>query len=79
MLVEVAVSSLHYDRTRKLALYARSGIPQYWLVDVAAGVVEVYRLDAPGTYGEPERLTGDDAVTIDALPGVSVTVTEILG
>ena len=34
LLVEVADSSLAYDRGRKLALYARHGVPEVWIVDL---------------------------------------------
>jgi hypothetical protein len=37
LVVEVAASSLDYDRTVKLALYARSEIPEVWIVNLAAG------------------------------------------
>ena len=42
MLIEVADSSLAYDRSTKLRLCAEAGIPEYWVVDCAAEAVEVY-------------------------------------
>ena len=42
LVVEVADSSLEYDRTKKLALYAAAGIPVYWIVNLIDRVVEVY-------------------------------------
>ena len=39
LLVEVAESSIRYDRGRKLAAYARAGIPEYWIVDLAPATV----------------------------------------
>ena len=47
--VEVANTSLDYDRKVKLALYARSGIPEVWIVNLAANEVEVYRSPSPTT------------------------------
>ncbi|MBI3801267.1 MAG: Uma2 family endonuclease [Deltaproteobacteria bacterium] len=41
LLIEVADASLRQDRQRKARLYARSGIPQYWVVDLARRRVEV--------------------------------------
>lgn len=41
--VEVADSSLAGDRERKGSLYARAGLPDYWLVNLVDGVLEVYR------------------------------------
>lgn len=46
--VEVSVSSLGYDRRTKAALYARHGIPEYWIVNVPGRTVEVRR----GPVGE---------------------------
>ncbi len=42
LLVEVAVSSHKVDRSTKAKLYARAGMPQYWVVDVPARCIEVY-------------------------------------
>ena len=47
LVVEVAESSLRFDRKRKLGLYARSGIPEYWIVNLKHGRLEVYRDPAP--------------------------------
>ena len=46
LLIEVADTSLRYDRTVKLRLYAEAGIPEYWVVDCDAESVEIHR--APG-------------------------------
>ncbi len=43
LLVEVADSSLRYDREVKLPLYARMGIPELWIVDVQRRLLEAYR------------------------------------
>jgi len=52
--VEVAESSLGHDRERKGSLYARAGLADYWVVNLAGRVVEVYRepvADASATFG----------------------------
>lgn len=43
LVVEVAESSLARDRGRKGRLYARAGIPDYWIVNLTDGVLELYR------------------------------------
>ena len=43
LVIEVADSSLKFDRTEKMSLYARAKIPEYWIVNVADRVLEVYR------------------------------------
>ncbi len=47
LVVEVADSSLRYDRTEKMPRYAGAGIPEAWLVDVAGGAVIVSTSPAP--------------------------------
>ena len=52
---EVADSSITYDRTVKLGVYARAGIGEYWIVDLKRGVLEAYR--RPGAEGFGEVVT----------------------
>ncbi len=47
LVVEVADSTLAYDRTRKGSLYARAGIADYWIVNLADRRLEIYRDPAP--------------------------------
>ena len=54
LVIEVAVSSLSYDRKQKASLYAKAGIKDYWIVNVEDELLEVYRrpiADANGEYG----------------------------
>jgi Uma2 family endonuclease len=77
MLIEVADSSLAYDRSTKLHLYAEAGIPEYWVVDCAAEAVDVYRSPGPEGYGEVSRAAGAATITPEAFPDVALTTTEI--
>jgi Uma2 family endonuclease len=43
LVVEVAKASLRLDRSRKARVYARAGVPDYWIVNLVTGVLEVYR------------------------------------
>jgi Uma2 family endonuclease len=76
LLIEVAESSLSYDRSTKLRLYAEAGVPEYWVVDVAAESVEVHRAPDAGGYRELARLTGA-SVSLLAFPDVSLTLAEV--
>ncbi len=54
MIVEVADSSLAYDRTVKHSLYARARIADYWIVNLVDRQLEIYRqpmADADAKYG----------------------------
>jgi Uma2 family endonuclease len=75
--VEVANTSLDYDRKVKLALYARSGIPEVWIVDLTAGEVEVYQSPLDDSYTSVTRAGRSDTLTIGAIPGTLIPVAEI--
>jgi Uma2 family endonuclease len=51
LVIEVSRTSFHFDRTVKAPLYARAGVPEYWLVDLSARRVVVLR--------DPDRDTGE--------------------
>ncbi|GIW50689.1 MAG: hypothetical protein KatS3mg081_0044 [Gemmatimonadales bacterium] len=48
LVVEVAETSADYDREVKIPLYARAGIPEVWLVDLAGAQIETFRQPAQG-------------------------------
>jgi Uma2 family endonuclease len=52
LLVEVAHSSLDYDRLTKLPRYAAAGIDEVWIINLIAGEIEVYRYRAGDRYRE---------------------------
>ena len=79
LLIEVADSSLSYDRDLKLPLYARAGIPEVWLIVLMNQGVEVYRAPSEDGYGEKRTARRGDVLTAVNLPGVSIDVAEILG
>lgn len=77
--IEVADSRVSYDRTVKLALYARKHIRELWLVDIPAEVVDVYRRPTAAGYREHHRLERGRRIAPLAFPRLSVRVNEILG
>lgn len=79
LVIEVADSSLEFDRTVKLSLYAEAGIPEYWIVNVLDNEVEVHRqprLD--GSYASAAELKPGDTLEALAFPGLKISVNEIL-
>jgi Uma2 family endonuclease len=79
LLVEIADSSVEYDRRIKAPLYARHEIREYWLLDLPAKVLEVYRQPGPDGYGNVRRLRRGDSVAPEALPDVVFAVSDLLG
>jgi Uma2 family endonuclease len=68
-----------HDRTLKSPLYARYGIPEVWLVDLAREAIEVHRQPSTQGYSEVRRLGRGQRVSVQALPEVDLAVDEILG
>jgi len=77
LLIEVADTSLRYDRSTKLRVYAEAGIPEYWVVDCAAESVEVHREPRADGYEQVRRVTRPGSVSLLALPDVVLTIAEI--
>lgn len=79
LVIEVADSSLHYDRAEKVPRYARAGIPEVWLVDVAAGCIDVHTGAAPDGYRRRRTLECGATLTATTVPTLHVPVDEIVG
>jgi Uma2 family endonuclease len=79
LVVEVADSSLAIDRGRKRRMYARAGIAEYWIVDLAADRLEVYRDPLRARYRSVALLGLEDTVRPLFAPDLSVAVSIILG
>ncbi|HEX9581196.1 MAG TPA: Uma2 family endonuclease [Gemmatimonadales bacterium] len=79
LLIEVADSSVDYDRDVKVPLYARAGIPEVWLCDLPGDGLEVYREPTAEGYRDVRRLGRGDTVTALRLPAVSLAVADVLG
>lgn len=78
LLIEVADSSLEYDRTVKLSLYAEAGVCEYWIANLNDECVEVYRDPQPnGTYADDRVTKLGQTLSIAKLPGVSVAVDDV--
>ena len=83
--VEVAESSLGLDRQRKGSLYARAGLPDYWVLNLVDRVLEVYREPVSDSaslfgwrYARSEVFDASARVTPLATPGSSIPVSQLL-
>ena len=76
---EVSLTSLRFDRKVKGRIYARAGIAEYWIVNVNAGRVEVFRDPDPvaGAYRTALEVGPEDTLVSSAVPGLSVSVAAI--
>lgn len=79
LIVEVAETSLRYDREVKIPLYARAGIPEVWLVDIAGKTLWIYR-DPKGDRYRDLAPAGDLAhLLVRAMPDTAVDLTGVFG
>jgi Uma2 family endonuclease len=79
LVVEVSDSSLDDDRNIMRPLYAESGIQEFWIANLRDNCLEVYRGPRPdGTYQEARVLVRGQNTDIAALPGLVVSVDEVL-
>jgi Uma2 family endonuclease len=79
LIVEVAATSLRFDRETKLPLYARHGIPEMWLVDLGSRRLSRHRFPQHGSYtlvDEPDLAT---ALEVSALSGTVVDLQRLFG
>ena len=78
LVVEVADTSFDYDRERKKRLYARRRIPEYWIVNLNDGCLEVNREPAGDRYQTETVLRPGDTVSPSACAGAAIPVGELL-
>jgi Uma2 family endonuclease len=85
LIVEVSESSLAFDRDHKGSVYARAGIPDYWIVNLVDSVLEVYREPVPdpaapfgARYGRREVLDPEQHVSPLAAPHARIQVRAFL-
>jgi Uma2 family endonuclease len=78
LVIEVAASSQDKDRGPKGELYARAGVPEYWIVDVRKRRVECYRLPVDGRYAEASLHVAGETLSPTEFPDVQVELARIL-
>jgi Uma2 family endonuclease len=84
LIVEVADTTLAYDRDHKGSLYARAGVSDYWIINLVDGQLEVYRDPVPDAtaphgfrYATRTDLHAGDSVSPLALPA-AIAVADLL-
>jgi Uma2 family endonuclease len=77
LLVEVADSSLEFDRTAKLELYAQAGVREFWVVDLTTNRVLVHRNPRAGGYDSLTEIDMAGTLEVEALPGLTIPAAQI--
>lgn len=78
LVVEVAATSLAYDRGRKMPLYAEAGIPEAWIIDLDAGVIEAYSEPGPEGYGRVTHFSRGQRLASVTLSNLAFNAAEAL-
>jgi Uma2 family endonuclease len=79
LVIEVADSSLDYDRTLKLPRYAAAGIPEAWLVDLGAETVERHTEPRDGYYRFAAFAMRGDTLASTVIPALTIPADVVLG
>lgn len=78
LIIEVADSSLRYDRDEKAKLYAACGVPEYWVVNLVDRVVEVHRDPTAGGYRSVTTVPKGASLQLLAFPEVELAVDDFV-
>jgi len=79
LVIEVADESLDYDRTIKGPLYARAGIPEYWIVDINGERIEVYSEPSESGYRAMHIYVRGESLSPLFAPDLTMQVDAVLG
>jgi Uma2 family endonuclease len=79
LVIEVADTSVEYDRGVKLPLYARAGIPEAWLIALPKDVIEVHSEPKNGKYQKVRRLKRGKVLTSATINSLTLKADDILG
>jgi Uma2 family endonuclease len=79
LIIEIADSSLAYDRLVKGKLYAEAGIQDYWIANLVDDQIEVHRDPSPDGYRSVRIARRGDTIQPVAFPDMMLTVADILG
>ena len=79
VIIEVANTSVVTDRHIKIPLYARSLIPEVWLVNLPKKVIETYFNPVEGSYRKSRKYKRGETVVAHSVPGLKFEVNDILG
>jgi len=78
LLVEVSDTTSRFDQTVKAKLYARAGVPEYWVLDVNSRVLYLHRRPLNGRYSQVINASGSEIVSPEAMPESVVAVSDLL-
>lgn len=79
LLIEVSDSTLKFDRSEKLQLYAEAGIRDYWVINLVEGIVEVYTEPVDSKYRNARKALPSETLQLPGALNAEIAVSDILG
>jgi Uma2 family endonuclease len=79
LLIEVADSSVEYDRDIKIPLYAESGVIEVWLINLPKETVEIYSRPLDGKYQETRLVKRGESISTKSIPTLTIEASAVLG
>lgn len=79
LVIEVAATTLAYDREIKAFLYAEAGIAEYWLVNLPDKIIQQYQSPTREGYAVQRDWKRGETLTTPLLPQLAISVTEVVG
>jgi Uma2 family endonuclease len=79
LVIEVADSTVESDRSYKLPLYAKAGIPEAWLVNMPGETIELYAAPAGGAYQVSKSFRRGEEAQSQSMSELRVGVSDVLG
>jgi len=77
LLIEVSDSSLEYDRTVKIPLYAENKISEVWLVDLNESCLEIYRKPYQNYYQNIQKLSVINSIILSNFPEFEIKISDL--
>lgn len=85
LVIEVSDSTLRFDQTKKMSLYASAGIREYWVINIPDRRIEIYRRPVSDSaqrfgfrYADVQHLSGDSILVALFEPSLSFRVNQVL-
>lgn len=78
LVIEVADSSLAYDRDVKAHIYGQAAIPETWVLNLSGDCLERFTEPGPDGYAQHTTLQQGDKITPVALPDIELAVEDLL-
>jgi Uma2 family endonuclease len=79
LIIEVADSSVEYDRDLKIPLYAQAGVMEVWLVNLPKETIEIYSQPFEGKYLEIGLVKRGESLSAKSIPNLTIDAHAILG